>query len=98
MSAYQRHDWRASWELLCHSRQLELGPVDRYIRLQEAAAAMVEPFTAGATTTVGEARPNGRSSPQSHVVDLIRFRAGESHRAELVVVEEQGDFRACGQW
>ena len=97
VSANQRYDWRASWELLCHAEQLEQGPLDRYVRAQEAAAAMVRPFRDGLTVAIGQARPDGRSSPQSYLVDVHLSRADETHRAELVVVEEDDGFRACGQ-
>ncbi len=97
MSANQRYDWRTSWELLCHTEQLELGPLDRYVRTQDAAVAIVGPLNDGLTITVGAARPDGRSSPQSYLVDVHLSRADETHRAELVVVAEDGGFRACGQ-
>jgi hypothetical protein len=97
VSAHQRYEWRAAWELLCNSEQLEQGPLDRYIRTQEAAAAMVRPFKDGLTVTIGEARPDGRSSPQSYLVDVQQSRGNQSHRTELVVVAEDGGFRACGR-
>ncbi len=97
VSAHQRYEWRAAWELLCNSEQLEQGPLDRYIRTQEAAAAMVRPFRDGLTVAIGQARPDGRSSPQSYLVDVHLSRADETHRAELVVVQEDDGFRACGQ-
>jgi hypothetical protein len=96
VSAHQRYDWHTSWELLCNSQQLEQGPLDRYIGTQEAAAAMVKPFRDGLTTTIGEARPDGRSSPQSYLVDVKQSLGNQSHRTELVVVAEDGGFRACG--
>ena len=97
LTANQRYDWRAAWELLCHTEQLERGPLDRYIRTQDAAVAVVGPLNDGLTITVGGARPNGRSSPPSYVVDVQLARAGDTHRMEMLAVEEDDGFRACGQ-
>ena len=97
LTANQRYDWRVAWELLCHTEQLELGPLDRYIRTQDAAVAVVGPLNDGLTITVGDVRPNGRSSPQSYVVDVQLAQAGDTHRIEVLAVEEDDGFRACGQ-
>ncbi|RBY80549.1 hypothetical protein DQ238_08150 [Geodermatophilus sp. TF02-6] len=96
LTANQRYDWRASWELLCHSEQAGHGSLDHYIRTQDAAIAAVGPLDDGLTVTVGAARPNGHSTPQSYVVDMVLSRGGESERSEMLVVEEDGGFRACG--
>lgn len=98
MSAGLRHDWRASWELLCRSEQLEHGSVDRYVMVKQGAAALVgwsEP--GGATVSVGEARPHTRIESRAWLVDVQLARAGEIHDMQLVVVEEAGGPRACGQ-
>ncbi|MEX5718598.1 hypothetical protein [Geodermatophilus maliterrae] len=97
LAANQRHDREASWELLCHSERLRFGALADWIWTQEAAVAVVGPLDDGLTITVGEARPDGRSSPQSYVVDVQLARADERHRLEVLVMEEDGGFRACGQ-
>ncbi len=96
MAANQRDDRRASWELLCHAEQVELGPLDRYVRIKDAAVATVGPFDADLTVRVDEVRPHGRSSPQSYVVDVELSRDGETHHQELFVVQVDGGFRVCG--
>jgi hypothetical protein len=95
-AANQRYDWETSWQLLCHSERLRHGSLDRYARTQDAAVAVVGPLNDGLTVTVGEARPRGRSSPQSYVVPMVLTRSGESESFDVLVVEEDGRFRACG--
>ncbi len=96
LTARQGYDWTTSWELLCHSEQVVNGPLDRYIRLQDAAVATVGPLNDGLTFRVAGVRPNSRTTPQSHVVDVEFRRDDETHRMEMLVVEEDGGPRACG--
>jgi hypothetical protein len=98
MSAALRHDWRASWDLLCRSAQLDYGSVDRYVMVKAGAAALIGwSDTRGVTATVGEARPHGGSGPPSYVLDVQLSRAGETHDVQLIVVQEDDEFRVCGQ-
>ncbi|TFV62250.1 hypothetical protein E4P41_07720 [Geodermatophilus sp. DF01-2] len=92
------HDWRASWELLCRSEQLELGSLDRYVFVQEAAAAMLgRPDNEGTTVVVGAARPYAYVDREARLVEVQLARADETHEMQLVVVREDDGFRACGQ-
>ncbi|SHG42929.1 hypothetical protein SAMN05444351_2614 [Geodermatophilus nigrescens] len=96
LSARQSYDWVASWELICHSEQAANGPIDRYIRLQDAAVATTGPLNDGLTFRVAGVRANGSTAPQSHVVDVEFRRDDETHRMALLVVEEGGGLRVCG--
>jgi len=96
MTAGLRQDWRASWELLCRPERLEHGSVDRYVLVKAAAAAMIGMSDEGVTVSVREARPYPDAGPEAHLVEVRLARADETHDLQLVVVEEDGDWRACG--
>ncbi|WNV74139.1 hypothetical protein [Geodermatophilus sp. DSM 44513] len=97
MSAGLRQDWRASWELLCGPERLDHGSVDRYLLVKGATAAMVGMSDERVTVSAGDARPHPDAGPEAHLVEVRLARAGETHDLQLVVVEEDGDWRACGQ-
>jgi hypothetical protein len=98
VTAGLRHDWRASWELLCRSEQHERGPFDRYVSVQETASLVIgRPDDAGTTVRVGTAHPYTYVDLEAHLVELQLTRAGQTHEMHLVVVREEEGFRACGQ-
>ncbi|NEM05432.1 hypothetical protein [Geodermatophilus normandii] len=97
VAANQRYDWRGSWELVCHDVQAEYGTVERWSRSHDEAVAVTGPLTDGVTVDVGDVRPRGISTSRSYVVDVRLVRGDEIRLEHLLVVGEQGGYRACGE-
>jgi hypothetical protein len=97
LAANQRHDWSASWDLLCAGERRAYGSLDNWSSWHDLAAESLAPFDEGLTATVSTVRPDTGSRPRSYVVDVELARGSSFSVETLLVVEEDGDFRACGQ-
>ena len=96
LTANERHDWAASWALLCRSEQEQVGSLAMWSDVQDLDAQIRGPWVADETTTVHRVRVDERSSPPSFLVDLEHDTGTAVYFDTLLVVEEAGDLRACG--
>ena len=96
LAADQRHDWAASWALLCRTQQLEVGSFERYVRVKDETMVSAGLDPADVSVTVAGARERPGSVPRSYLVTFWVGRDGETLRQEMLVVEQDGEFRVCG--
>ena len=96
LAANERHDWPASWDLLCAGERRAYGSLDRWSDRHDLVVESLPPFDEGLTTSVGTVRPEAGSTPGAYVVDVHLARGSSFSIEPLLVVEEDGDFRACG--
>ena len=96
LTANERHDWAAFWELLCHSERERLGSLAMWSDVQELDAEIRGPSLADETVTVHRVRLDERSSPPSFLVDLEHDTGVAVYFDTLLVVEEADGLRACG--
>ncbi|GAB3316178.1 hypothetical protein GCM10027451_32610 [Geodermatophilus aquaeductus] len=97
LTANERHDWAASWELLCRSEQLRHESFAMWSDVQDLRVEIRSPALEGETVTVEDVRPNERSARPSYVIDLEHDLGSAVYFDTLLVVEEDGEYRACGQ-
>ncbi len=96
LTAEERHDWAASWELLCRSDQLRHESFATFSDVQDRRVEIRNPALEGETVTVEGVRPDERSARPSYVVDLKHDLGAAVYFDTLLVVEEDGDYRVCG--
>ena len=97
LTANERHDWAASWELLCHSEQVRHESFAVFSEVQDLLVEIRSPAVEAETVTVEDVRPDERSARPSYVVDLEHDLGSAVYSDALLVVEEDGEYRACGQ-
>jgi hypothetical protein len=97
VAANQRYDWRGSWELVCDGMQDRYGTVEHWSRSHDEAIAVVGPFADGLTADIGDVRPHGISTPRYYDVEIRLSRGDKIRRHQLLVVEEDGGYRVCGE-
>lgn len=95
--AEQRHDWLASWDLLCHSEQRAVGSLERWISVKEATVATPGQDYADVTVIVSGARLRPGSAPPSYLVDFWVGDGADMHPQQMLVVEEDGGLRVCDE-
>ncbi|MGX5653287.1 Rv0361 family membrane protein, partial [Geodermatophilus nigrescens] len=95
LTADQRHDWTASWALLCSVEQEAAGSFEAYVRVKDATMATTGVDVADITVVVGGARP-WPDTPASYLVTFWMEHDGQMRREEMAVVEQDGGFRVCG--
>jgi hypothetical protein len=95
ITADQRHDWAASWDLLCRSDRREVGSLDDWVHAKEATMAAAGGDFADIPFVVLGSRARSDSGRQSYAVDFGMTRDGETSRQQLLVVEEDDGLRVC---
>jgi hypothetical protein len=97
LTANERHDWATSWELLCRTEQLRHESFAVWSELQDLRVEIRSPALEAETVTVEDVRPNERSARPSYIVDLEHDLGSAVYFDTLLVVEEDGEYRTCGQ-
>ncbi|MGY1812858.1 hypothetical protein [Blastococcus sp. SYSU D00820] len=87
LAAGNERDWPAAYDLLCRAEQREAGSLREYVEASEESVLSRFEYEVGA---FGPVESQGWGVQVS-----VRFE-GESSDAEILVVEESGDYRVCG--
>jgi len=96
LTAHERHDWATTWDLLCRSEQLRH---ESFAEFSEGLDLLVElggPAPEAETVAVEDVRPDERSARRAYVVDIEHDLGSAVYVDALLVVEEDGEYRACG--
>ncbi|MGY1653331.1 hypothetical protein [Geodermatophilus sp. SYSU D01119] len=96
LAADQRHDWRASWALVCSADREAIGSLEQYVNGKDGMMAVLGRDIADVTVVVGGTRPRTDSTSRSYLVTVWIGHDGRMHREALGVVEEDGEYRVCG--